>query len=964
MKKLLLVGAMALGGASCAPDIKQDEPANFVIAQFDPAAETPVVPTPNDLAINQDTGLVNAPINPSASAAEQEFTRDYLNTLNGFPTSAPATAKLVDLDPATINENTVLFIDLLKGTAIAKPEVTPKARVYNEETDTLAVLAPDTGWSKGGQYAIALIGGESGLKGKNGKPVVGSAVWAFVTSEEPLVTCEDLTAPDCRATTGIIPSDEEDPAARIADQTASALQLERLRRSYKDVLDGIANTRGVARKDIVLMWTFTIMNQPELTFDPAKSVIPFPNDILRRPSGNTATLDFPELPADASELQKQLFAGLETLDGFSTTAPIVSENGAATGAIDVGSKLDPNTLGFTETDPTKKNVNFVKLTPGGTAPNVTVCFNCTGTATSGPQQLQFVPLVPLDEKSQYAVYMTTALKDERGRQVAPAGAFALARLANPLVADGKSTVSALTDEQALGLEPLRAGLKPLIDGLVAQGLPRSKIALAWAFTTQSTVSTLQTLHAIPSVLPAQAMPDSPTYLVEITTNFKAAMQARGLPTGNLGKIFEGQIIVPFALTNTGGTLNPDATKFRFDRIPFLLALPAATLPQGSPGYPVTIFSHGLTGNRNNALAIINGLAGAGQATVAIDTVFHGERTSCVGLSAAAGQKENNGTLIDTPDKACANAATQRCETSPTSPSFGRCVATEDTFRASCGEDVRGPIPGDVYCGQQGQGRCMADAKCEGGSFKLNPDTNAPYISGWNLLNLTNLFATRDNFRQHTIDHAQLTRVLAGSGIDAALADKSAGPIDGDKINYLGQSLGSIVGPLFTSVSPSVKNAVFNVPGGDLTGVLMTSGAFATQRNGFLAALAANRINVGTPEFDQFLGLAKMILDPADPLNYAYQVENGTVPASRQALFHYITDDEVLPNTGTQLLIRAANERAADKKDVSVLQVSSATPPVEMGKVNRHGFLLNFVDPAVTAEAQTKAITFLSTGALP
>ena len=33
------------------------------------------------------------------------------------------------------------------------------------------------------------------------------------------------------------------------------------------------------------------------------------------------------------------------------------------------------------------------------------------------------------------------------------------------------------------------------------------------------------------------------------------------------------------------------------------------------------------------------------------------------------------------------------------------------------------------------------------------------VSGWNLLNLNDFFATRDNIRQQVVSNAQLTRVL-------------------------------------------------------------------------------------------------------------------------------------------------------------------------------------------------------------
>jgi hypothetical protein len=948
MKKLLLVGALTLGAASCAPEIDQQAAPDVVLADFNPAASPAVVPTPNDLAIDPATGLVNAPIDPNAPAAQQEFTKDYLNTLNGFPVSVTASTKIPDLDKTTVNTNSVRFIDLLKGTPIATPDVTPTI-AYDEDTDQLVIAPPATGWPKGGRYAIALIGGANGLKGVGGKQVVGSSVWALASLDKSLVTCEDLTAPDCQATTSLIPSSKADPAERLKDQTATALRLEQLRRSYKPLLDALV-TQGVNRSDVVLLWTFRIMNMPEATFDPAASVIPFPNNILlaRNTDGSTH-LNLP-VPPSAPQSQKDLLNGLNTLDGFSTTAPIVSENSDTRGPIDTGSRLDANSLAA--------GTKFFNVATGALVSTVKACLNCassTGT-TAQPQQLQFVPQLPLEEKSTYAAVLTTDLKDERGRKVAPAGPFALMRMKNPLVVDGKSQVSGVSDANAAALEPLRAGFKPMFDALEKGGLPRSNIALGWAFTTQSTVSTLQKLHALPTQYGAAGLPNAALYLIDVTTQVKAQMGA--LPKDHIGQIFQGTAIVPFVLTGPSGTLNPTAPKF--ERATFLLALPNTAAP--ADGYPVTIFSHGLRSHKGTATPIFDALAAAGHATIAMDTVFHGDRSTCAGITAAAGLVDGSNAPIDTPDKACNTGST--CDVTPTSPTFGRCMPT---VAVACNPTV---ATGEGICAASGLGHCVPTSttdptvgSCEGG-FRTRSTDGTPYISGWNMLNLTNLFATRDNFRQHTIEHAQLERILSAAAIDAQLEAQLAGKLDGTKIHYVGQSLGGILGPLYTSASPVVKNAVFNVPAGDLTGVLFNSPAFASARAGFLAALAAQGLNPGTPGFDQFLVLGKTILDPADPINYVYAVENGpaTPAMGREALIQYIEKDQVAPNAQTEALIAAANRDPAKKQ----VTVSKFTPTeAELPLDRRHAFLLDFQgNPTITGQAQGQVVRFLGTGALP
>jgi hypothetical protein len=955
MKKLLLVGVLTLSGAACAPDIAQDAPPDYVTADFNPAASPAVVPTPNDLAIDPVTKLVNAPIDPSAPAAQQEFTRDYLNTLNGFPTSVTASTKIPDLDKNSVTASSVRFIDLLQGTPIATPTVTPTI-VYDEDTDELKIAPPATGWPKGGRYAVALVGGDNGLKGTGGRKVVGSSVWALASLEKPLVTCEDLTAPDCKASTDLIPSTKTDPAERIADQTATALRLEQLRRAYKDLLDAVAS-QGVKREDIVLLWTFSIMNMPEATFDPAGSVIPFPNNIVteRNPDGTVKNVKLP-IPDTASATQRQLLMGLNTLDGFSTTSAIVSENSDTLGAIDTGSRLDPGSLAA--------GTRFIKQATGEIDPNVTVCLNCASSnpAANNPQQLQFVPQIPLDERSTYVVVMTTDLKDERGRKVAPSGAFALMRLSNPLSVSGKSQVSGVSDAQAAALEPIRVAFKPMFDALANESLPadkrlpRSKIALAWAFTTQSTVTTQKALYDLPDTRYGPGgLINQPLYLRDVTTTVKGQMGS--LPKDNISKIFQGSIVLPVALTGTGGTLNPADP--HFERAPFLLAIPVGEMP--AEGYPVTIFSHGLRSHKGTVLPILDALAAGGQATIAIDTVFHGDRSTCVGITAAAGLSDGTN-AIDTPDKACNSGST--CDVTATSPTYGRCIPATAT---ACNPST--DATGDLACTLAGLGRCFPTSDTDPTAgvcdtpFRTNSQGQA-FISGWNMLNLTNLFATRDNFRQHTIEHAQLERVLAADGIDTQLQAQSAGKLDGAKINYIGQSLGGILGPVYTAASSRVRNAVFNVPAGNLTGVLLTSPAFAQARAGFLATLAAQGINQGTPAFDQFIGLSKMILDPADPINYVYAVENGPVsPANREAFIQYIQDDQVAPNPLTEALIAAANNRAQDKKDVAAFKFTDTQGPVPADK--RHSFLLDFTgNPAATTQAQTQAVQFINTGTLP
>jgi hypothetical protein len=974
MRKVLFLGALALGVSACEPEIAQDPApgaAEMVVAEFDPAASPPVVPTPNDLALNPATGLVAAPINPNAPAAEQEFTRDYLNTLDGFPTSVSASTTVKNLDPTTVTPDTVKVLDLYAGTVLAKGVPADLVIGYNEDADRINVLAP-SGWPKGGRYAVVIVGGDKGVKSTSGAPIIASPTWAFASSQEPLVTCQDLTAPNCLATTELIPSTETDPQRRIIDQTRTALRLEQLRRSYAPVIDEAARVFSLERKDIVLMWTFTVMNRPEVTFDLTTSTIPFPNDLLRIPATATspARLNLPPPRPGASPLEVQLTTGLNSLDGWSTTAPIISENSPTRGFIDAPFDASRVKLG--------ENVLFLKVSNQATGiqPDVKLCFNCAssakpdGSAQTRPTQLQIIPNVPLEENTQYAVIILKGLKDMNDRVVEPTASQALLRSSAPLFAEGKSQVSVLPDPLAQQLEQARLGMKPLYDALAARNIKRTDVNLAWAFTTQSTRAVLERLNAAPAQVPAD-----PFYLTDQTTRLKGAMQANGLDNEAVGRAFVGAYVSPYLLSDTEGVLN--RAQPRIDRLPFMLFLPTTAAPEG--GYPVVVFGHGLTGNRTNVLAVANTLNANGFAVAAMDTVLHGERTSCAGISpqnAIRFGDPTNPTVIDAPNEACTTGS--KCDVEVNSPTYGRCVASAPASAATCDPRPTNPadpaaVHGDLTCAAQGQGMCLSTGKCEGGDFLRPAAGQAPYVSGWNFLNLTNLFATRDNFRHHVVDFAQFARVLNTGSIDTRLTAAGAGTLNAARVDYVGQSLGGLQGALSASVSPSMRRVALNAAGGGLVDVLLTATnpVFVQRRNGFNALLASVGRNPGTPAYDEFITLARTILDPADPRNYGFYLENApSKPEGREAFIQYIKGDDVIPNPMTKFLLDAANRPGRPT-------VQSATHDfVSLPKEVKHGFFTIF-DPelapddpraqglkAIRDAVQGQVAEFLKTGTVP
>jgi hypothetical protein len=920
---------------ACAPDIAQRPAPDVVFVQFDPGAPVPVVPTPNDLARDPITGLVVVPQTPNESAAQREFETSYLQTLAGFPFESTASALTSgDLDPSSVNAQSVLTIDLgATATSFAAVAISP---AWSQATRTISVAAPNAQWTRAHTYAVAMIGGPNGLKGANGQEVVGSATWALVSSTTPLVTCQDLAQSDCRPTVDIIPSSEKDPAARLVDQTAKAKQLEALRRKYAPLLDAIAAT-GIPRGDIVVAWTFTIVDAGEVTFDPANSVVPFPNDVLRQ----NGKVNLPGCTT-ATDALTRITCGLNTLDGFSTLAPPVSESSDTEPAVQQAS-IDPASLDRT-------SVGLVRAASPlpqdqQTTPSFTPCLNCSATATA-PEELEWKLNAPLDEKTTYLGYVTSAVKDTAGKPLIANPITAMVRLSSPLFDGAHSTVSLLTDAQAAALEPLRAAMKPAFDGLEAVGVTRSSIALAFAFTTQSEASVLDGLYLYPTVPPAsQAFLDSPLYLADATAQYTATASALGVPFSAIGKVLVGAFVTPLAITGEGGTLDP--TSPQPSVVPFVLYVPKSAAP--ASGYPVTIFDHGLTRFRNDSIAISNTIAQAGRATIAMDILFHGDRSSCTGSMAATGQ--------GTDDASCADPVNQKCNEDPL---VGRCVARSDATRAACSG-----ASGDLVCAAQQQGRCVqADQLCEGGDFLRDP-SGRPVISGWNLLDLGSFFATRDHFRQHTIDTSQLVRVIRSSGL-ATLAGMT---FDAASISYVGQNFGAMLGTLANAASPDTGHVVLNATGGGLVQILLESPSFATQRAALVGQLSPLGISAGTPAFDRFLRIAQWILDPADPSNVANRLTHPLAAnPARAAFVQIIEGDMVIPNDASIGFVAAANRTEAPLAFYDFTESGDSFDATTAVPATRAGFLL--VPPAgsrglaITQKAQLQVATFLATGQLP
>jgi len=807
----LFTAALILSG--CKPDVTAPPNPPTVSALFDPAASPPVVPTPNDLAFRGGDGIhLNVPDFVTDSAAQRDFNA-YLRTLDGFPTVSSLSAAFSGpLDPLSVQlpsstaRGSVLVIDttlhtLLDGSAVTAT-LTPDG--------TRVVIATTSRFAPGHRYAALVIGGldPDGVHGLGGELAVASPSFFLFRSKHALIArCADPANADC-----VCPS-VEDPSCHsivrgVDDDTARAAEAER--EQIDPALSALLELTGRARNDVILFWTFTITSMPTPLLDLARGVIPFPNDLLLDPLTGLV-----KLPITAGDPQAALKMQLNTLDGFSVSAPETAGLELVSGGAIDGATLLPG-----------GTVHLVNLDPRPDAEQPT--FDAAA-IPGAPVTIALTPTTPLvPDQARYAAILTSAIRDHAGKPMAAAPLMALLRSANPLFDGGRSTVNVLTDTEAAALEPLRVRLQPLVAALEQRGLPRQSIALLWTFTTESIARPLLAMDAFPAR--ASIATDVTLTNVVADGNLQTLQPVLVFPVSHV----KGMVLGSFHSETVvdGGT-----GRVLFDRTPTVVAEPAGDLfavhtPPGDPpttihfwlslpqtpaspaGAPVVILQHGFTSWRGDLVTLADDFAQAGWAALAFDIDMHGARTVC------------------SDDAQC---------------NFGSCRA------GACANGLRiQPLSQNpLACSLQPlSGDPVADCN--------------PLASGNGFIDPSNLFRTRSNAQQYVLDAAQLVRVLRGTDGNGLVAQLGALPspmaIDPTRIAFLGRSLGALGGVLFTAVDDGPRTVVLNAGAAHLFDAF-AAGGFSSILDKYLASIGVQR---NTPAYAQLDATARWILDPVDP----------------------------------------------------------------------------------------------------
>ncbi len=601
---------------------------------------------------------------------------------------------------------------------------------------------------------------------------------------------------------------------------------------------------------------------PQASFDPALGLIPFPNDLLfidgetgqPSPDGTlSAPVDDADLNGDGiveegeGPSPSDPVLALNQLDGFSTVAPITIGTSSPIDAdsLVVGETLRVFQVGENPASPLAAGEIVRELGPQELFPAVT---------ESG---IALLPTVPLAPATRHLVVVTRGVTGTNGEPLGPTLQYGLTLGTTPLAdaAAGLEPLRQLTQAQLGAFEAFEAG-----DGDDGDtDATRADVAISFTFRTQSIREALQA--ARDAVVPRRLV-------LAPTGQTTAAFGAPGT-----ADIWVGSLQLPYYLTAAtpgdtasavaainstwnnaaGDPVNPTdfaAVESTTVTVPVIATVPNATAPggatppEGGGGWPVTIFQHGITGNRTQMLALADAMAAAGHVLIAIDQPVHGVVTN-----------------PDEPGVLDALVAANE--------QFG---ATERHFAIDLVDDA---------------------------TLAPGPDGSVD-PSGTHFINLANLGNTRDNLRQAAADLLTLSASLG----DVQVPQPDGGTVPGLPLNvgtksFVGHSLGGIVGTTMLSYDDSFAAGSVVFPGGGIAQLVANSERLGPSIVAGLAA--ANGVDVedeaALAEFragdlQRFLVAAQTVIDSGDPINHApvLAAEGGT-----PILLMEMDGDEVVPN---------------------------------------------------------------------
>lgn len=195
-------------------------------------------------------------------------------------------------------------------------------------------------------------------------------------------------------------------------------------------------------------------------------------------------------------------------------------------------------------------------------------------------------------------------------------------------------------------------------------------------------------------------------------------------------------------------------------------------------------------------------------------------------------------------------------------------------------------------------------------------------------------ATRDQFRQSVLDIGTLAELLRDPAIDLGpLATLHPGlKLDGERLAYVGDSFGAVLGTVVAAVDPRYRAMVLNVGGGGILVELVSNAPLLASVIGTLGGLTFGLTHDRLDWQSPLVSLLQPILDAADPLSYAdYLVRDALLVeptgSPKSIVYVEVLWDELMANEGTEALAHAAGIPLAAPSvgPLSDVQLADAAP---------------------------------------
>jgi len=364
--------------------------------------------------------------------------------------------------------------------------------------------------------------------------------------------------------------------------------------------------------------------------------LPVPNDLLRNPF--TGQVNLPPIGSPAADA---LIAQVNTLRGFSTTAPL---------RIPFDGKVVPGSV----TNDSLIVVDLVDLNAAQQGVQVNpfreMSFDVREDETGADSVIFATPTSPLKPQRPHLVIITQGITGEASNlPVESESLTTLLKGETPFVdGAGNSTRASLDNQTAAALEPVRQiyqGIWAAAEAITQQD--RLFIPLAYTFTTQPLYETLVEMRR-------RAQEENP--VVTPLNSFvgeaqvSAVYNAFGLgavPRSNVGAVYFGTFNAPNYIRNPLNGPFQGSGEALVEAGRNNLVVTSVTPPGPGP-FPTIIYQHGFGSQKETMLLLADTACSLGFAVVGIDLVLHGGRSgdfinNQTGAQGPDGQPDPSGT---------------------------------------------------------------------------------------------------------------------------------------------------------------------------------------------------------------------------------------------------------------------------------------------------------------------------------